>query len=368
MPGVLDFVRPHLHKIRPYVPGKPIEQVRRELGVTGRIVKLASNENTAGTSPLAKAAVMEQLDKLWLYPEDSVFYLKQALARRHGVPEEWIVVGNGAVEVIYLLGQALLGPGTSAVMGKPAFMIYPIMSQMFDADAIQVAHPEQRNHLPSFLEAMRDDTHIVWVDNPNNPLGSYAPEAEVLQFIEAVAGRSIVVLDEAYQQFVRHPDKCDGIELLKAGHDNLVVLRTFSKIVGLAGARCGYGVMHPDLARILGSLRIKFSVNKLAQAAALASLEDEEHVAKAQKLVWEGADYFYAHFDRLGLDYIRTQSNFIFFDIGRDSKSFCQDLMREGVIVRPGWVFGVPTAARVSISDESDNAFFFEKLQKLLAR
>ncbi len=366
MADITDFIHPHLKKVRPYVPGKPIGEVRRELGLEGEIVKLASNENSLGPSPFAIDAIIEEAKNIWLYPEDSVFYLKNALAEYHDIPIETIVVGNGAVEVIYLLAQACLGPGDESIMGQPAFMIYEIMCQMNDCTKIGIGHPDYKNDLRKFAENVTDRTKIVWVDNPNNPTGSYESRSSVKQFINDVDGRSLIVLDEAYQQFVDHDDVCDGIELFKSGVENLITLRTFSKILGLAGIRCGYGIMHPDLAQMLETLRIQFSVNSLAQAAVLAALKDKEHMEKARRMVIDGRKYLYGEFEKLGLKYNETQGNFIWVDFTHDTRQVNEYLLREGVIIRPGWIFGSPTCARVSIGSQYENEFFIEKLIKAL--
>ncbi len=365
MVDTADFIRPHLRKVRPYVPGKPIKELQRELGITGEIIKLASNENTLGPSPLAIEAITRELQNLWMYPENSVYYVKQALAELHDVPMEWIVVGNGAVEVICLLAQACLDPGDEAIMGQPSFMIYEIMSQMYDSTRIAVAHPDYKNDLRKFAEHLSDRTKIIWIDNPNNPTGTYNPREEVEWLIERADGRALVVLDEAYFQFVDAPDFPDGIEYVKQGK-SVVALRTFSKVVGLAGIRCGYGVMHPDLALMLETLRINFSVNSLAQAAVLAALKDKEHMEKSRRMVIEGRRFFYKNLDKMGLRYNKTQGNYVWVDFGRDSKEISSFLLKEGVIVRPGWIFGAPNCARVSIGRESDNIRFFEALKKAL--
>jgi histidinol-phosphate aminotransferase len=355
MVDVAGFIRPHLKKVQPYVPGKPIKEVQRELGITGEIIKLASNENTLGPSPLAIEAIKEELPNIWLYPENSAFYLKKALSEYHDVPMDWIVIGNGAVEVIHLLAQACLAPGDEAIMGQPSFMIYEIMSQMYDSTRISVAHPDYKNDLHKFAEHLSERTKIVWIDNPNNPTGTYCSREEVEWFIDKVDGTALVVLDEAYFQFVDAPDFPDGIEYVKQGKP-VVALRTYSKVVGLAGLRCGYGVMHPDLAAMLNTLRINFSVNSLAQAAALAAMKDEAHMQKSRRMVIEGRAYFYENLDKMGLRFNRTQGNYVWVDF-----------LRQGVIVRPGWIFGAPTCARVSISVERDNAKFFEALKKTLS-
>lgn len=366
MSDITDFIRPHLKNVKPYVPGKPIQEVQRELGLTGEIIKLASNENTLGPSPLAIEAIKAELHNLWLYPEDSVFYLKETLAKHHEVPSEWVVVGNGAVEIIYLLAQALLAPGDEAIMGQPSFMIYEIMSQMHDSTKIGIGHPDWRNDLYAFAEQVTDRTKIIWIDNPNNPCGTYNGREELEYLINKVNNRALIVVDEAYFQFSDAPDYPDAIEYVKQGKF-VVALRTFSKIVGLAGLRCGYGIMDPRLAKVLESLRIKFSVNSLAQAAVLAALKDTEHMKRSRQMIIEGRKYFYENLDKMGLNYCKTQGNFIWIDFGNDAKEINNFLLKEGVIVRPGWIFGAPTCARVTISNEHDNAFFFDKLKKALA-
>lgn len=366
MVDISGFIRPHLKKVRPYVPGKPIAEVQRELGLSGEIVKLASNENTQGPSPLAIEAIKAALPDLWLYPEDSVYYLKRELAKYHDVPVNTIVVGNGAVEVIYLLAQAVLDPGDETIMGQPAFMIYEIMAQMHDATRIAVGHPDYKNDIASFADHISDRTKIIWIDNPNNPTGSYTSKSDIVDFLDIVDDRCIVVLDEAYQHFVDHPDLCDGIELFKQGRDNIVTLRTFSKVIGLAGVRCGYGIMHPELALMLDTLRINFSVNSLAQVAVLAALKDHEHMKKSRNAVIEGRKYLYGQFDELGLKYNETQGNYVWVDFGYDSKEINDFLLNEGVIIRPGWIFGCNTCARVSIGNQHQNELFIEKLKKAL--
>jgi len=359
------FIRPHIRKVKPYVPGKPIEEVKREYGLTGEVIKLASNENPTGPSPLAIKAIINELPNLWLYPDNGSYYLKRALAEYHDVPMDWIVIGNGAVEIINLIGQACLAPGDEAIMGKPAFMMYEIMSQICDSVAVQIAHPDFKNDLEQFARHIGQRTKIIWIDNPNNPTGTYNSKKEIESFIEKVNSRALIVLDEAYHQFVDEPDFPDGIEYVKQGKD-LIVLRTFSKVLGLAGIRCGYGIMNPDMARILETLRINFSVNSLAQAAVLASLKDNVHIEKSRRMVLEGRKFFYENLDKMELRYNKTQGNYVWIDFGYDSKEINDLLLREGVIVRPGWIFGAPTCARVSIGREQDNIKFFEALKKAL--
>jgi histidinol-phosphate aminotransferase len=366
MVDISGFIRPHLKKVRPYVPGKPIAEVQRELGLTGEIVKLASNENALGPSPLALEAIIKELPNIWLYPEDSVYYLKRELAKLHGVPVNSVVVGNGAVEVIYLLAQATLNPGDETIMGQPSFMIYEIMAQMHDATRIAIGHPDYKNDLRAFAEHISDRTKLVWIDNPNNPTGSYCSKSEVVEFLDKVGGRCLVVLDEAYQHFVDHPDLCDGTELFRKGYENLVTLRTFSKVIGLAGIRCGYGVMHPELALMLDTLRINFSVNSLAQVAVLAALKDHKHMEKSRQSVIDGRKYLYSQFNELGLKYYETQGNYIWVDFGYDAKEVNNFLLHEGIITRPGWIFGSPTCARVSIGNQHQNELFIEKLKKAI--
>jgi len=366
MTDISNFICPHLRDIQPYVPGKPIEEVKRELGLTGEIIKFASNENTLGPSPLAIEAIIENIPKIWMYPDDSVFYLKKALSEYHDVPSNWIVVGNGAVEVIFLLAQACFMPGDESIMGQPAFMMYQVVSKINTCVPITVSHPEHRNDLSGFAERLTDKTKIIWIDNPNNPTGAYNTKNEVEWFIDQIDNRAIIVLDEAYQQFVDAPDFPDGIDYVKR-HKNVVVLRTFSKVVGLAGLRCGYGIMNPYLAGILETLRINFSVNSLAQAAALAAMNDREHMSKSRKILIEGRRFFYEHLDKLGLKYNLTQANYVWIEFGEDAKEINEFLLKEGIIIRPGWIFGAPHCVRVSINNEENNVKFFKILKKALS-
>jgi len=366
MAKVADFIRPHLRSVRPYVPGKPIKEVQRELGLDREIIKLASNENTLGPSPLAIGAIIEELPNLWRYPEDSVYYLKEALAEYHDVPMDWIVVGNGMIEVLCLIAHACLGPGDEAIMGRPSFMMYEIMCQMHDATRICVTHPDHKNDLHGFAERLTDSTKVIWIDNPNNPTGTYNSREEVEWLIDRVDSRALIVLDEAYYQFIDAPDFPDGIEYVKNGKA-VVALRTFSKVVGLAGIRCGYGVMHPDLAAMLDTLRVNFSVNSLAQAAGLAALNDTEHMAKSRRMVVEGRKYFYTNLDKLGIRYNKTQGNYVWINFEHDAGEIADFLLHEGIIIRPGWVFGAPTCVRVSIGREKENARFFKALSAALS-
>jgi len=365
MDDVSYFVHPHLLKVRPYVPGKPIQEVQRELGLTGKIIKLASNEIATGPSPLAIDAIREELHNIHMHPEDSVFYLKKALSEHFDIPTEYIVVGNGSVELIHLISQAILGPGVEAIMGKPSFMIYEIMGQVHDSTNVMVHHPEFRNDLDGFGKRVTDRTRIIWIDNPNNPTGTYCSKKEVEGLIREVDGRGLVVLDEAYYSYIDVADFPDAISYVRKGLP-VILLRSFSKTAGLAGIRCGFGFMDPKLVKIVDMLRPNFSVNSLAQAAGVAALKDADHFKKCRKMVLEGRKYFYENLDRIGVRYFKTQSNFVWIDFGFDAKVVYESLLQEGVIIRPGWIFGFPNFARVSVSIEEENEMFFKALEKVL--
>jgi histidinol-phosphate aminotransferase len=362
---VSKFICAHLVNVRPYIPGKPVDEVKRDLGLTCEIIKLASNENPIGPSPMAVESIKKELPTIWKYPEDSVFYLKKALAEYHDVPVECIVVGNGMIEIIHLIAQACLGAGDEAIMGQPCFIAYKTMCQMHDAKAIEVHHPDYKNDLELFYRHLTDRTKLIWIDNPNNPTGTYCSRDEVDTLIDKVDSRALIVLDEAYYHFCNVPDFPDAVEYVKQDK-SVIALRTFSKVAGLAGIRCGYGIMHPDIAAILDTLRITFSVNVLAQAAALAAMKDTIHMEKSKRMVFEGRKYFYENLDKIGLRYKKTLGNYVWIIFDHDAKEITEFLLQNGVIVRPGWIFGSPNCIRVSISDETENLKFFEILNQAI--
>ena len=359
--------------LTPYQPGKPIDELARELGLEAdKIVKLASNENPLGPSPKALAAMQKALAETARYPDGSGFSLKHRLAAKLGVQPARITLGNGSNDVLDLIARVFLGPGRSAVFSQHAFAVYPISTQAVGAKArIAPAHdgsrgPRYGHDLGAMLDRVADDTTVVFIANPNNPTGTYATTKELEDFLVALPERVIAVVDEAYFEYVERDDYPDALAWL-GRFPNLIVTRTFSKAYGLAGLRVGYAVSHPQVAELLNRVRQPFNVNHLALAAAEAALDDEAHLQKTRELNREGLRQLEAAFERLGLDYIPSIGNFITVDLGRQAQPVFEALLREGVIVRPVTNYGLPNHLRVSVGTCEENEAFIAALTQVLA-
>lgn len=365
-----DMLRPYLQQITPYVPGKPVDELRRELNLPADqpIIKLASNENVLGVSPMALEALKRAIEDVWLYPEDSCFYIREAIAEYHGVAAEQIFLGNGGVATLLDLGRVLLDPGDQAIAATPSFMKYRIVSQwtqskatpLTSADFIAVHHPDHRHDLEAMGAAITERTKIVWICNPNNPTGQMLTGTEIEGLLRVNDNRALVVLDEAYADFVEpgmgYPD---SLEYLRAGQ-HVAILRTMAKIGGIAGLRLGYLIAPAPLVKALDSIRLTFSVNRLAQEAGIAALRDEAFKQRSRELVWSEKRYYYERLDELGWAYKPTQANFIWLHTGLSSKEFSAGLNRRGVIIRPGWIFEEPEWIRVTFGTREMNERFFE--------
>jgi histidinol-phosphate aminotransferase len=351
-------------RIRPYRPGKPIEEVEREYGISNAI-KLASNENPLGPSPKAVAAMQEAAPKMALYPEDTCFYLKRDLAAHLGVPEDWLMLGNGSDEVLHCVGLAFLSPGDEVLQADPSFVMYETNTHLNGATPVVVPLKNHRFDLDAMASRLSDRTKVVFICNPNNPTGSIVTKDELSAFMEKVPPKAIVVFDEAYVEYVESPSFPDTLEYVRQGR-NCVVARTFSKIYALAGLRVGYGIAPPHIVRYLQQVRPPFNVNTMAQVAARASLADPDQVARSRRVNSEGKRFLYAAFERMGLQYVPTEANFIWVDTRVDSRAVFEGLIRRGVIVRTGDVFGMPTFIRVTIGVQEQNQRFVEALEELL--
>ncbi|MBO8158468.1 histidinol-phosphate transaminase [Thermosyntropha sp.] len=363
-----DFVnskaRPEIFNLKPYVPGKPIEEVKRELGIED-IIKMASNENPLGASPLAVEAIKKSLDRLHYYPDSNNFYLKQKLARVNDISEDAIIIGNGSDELLKLLAETFLSPGDEVIFGDPSFVEYEFTATIMGAKCINVPLKDFRHDLRAMLDEITDKTKIIYICNPNNPTGTYSTRAEIEEFMRKIPSDVLVVFDEAYFEYVDAKDYISGIDYVKEGR-NAVVLRTFSKIYGLAGLRVGYGFTNPEIAKAVERVTEPFNVNLLAQIAAEAALDDIEHVKKSCRLNREGKNYLYSQFEEMGLKYVPTEANFIFVDTGRNSREVFQKLLQLGVIVRTGDIFGFPSFIRVTIGTEEENKRFINALKEVL--
>ncbi len=358
--------------LTPYQPGKPIEELARELGLEpARIVKLASNENPLGPSPRALAAMEAALGETARYPDGSGFALKGELARRLGTAPDRITLGNGSNDVLDLVARVFLGPGRSAVFSEHAFAVYPIATQAVGAKArIAPAHdgrrgPRYGHDLGAMLDQVADDTTVVFIANPNNPTGTYVTAKELEDFLVALPERVIAVVDEAYFEYVERDDYPDALVWLDR-FPNLIVTRTFSKAYGLAGLRVGYAVSHPQVAELLNRVRQPFNVNHLALAAAAAALDDGAHLERTRRLNREGLRQLESAFQRLGLDYIPSIGNFVTVDVGREAGPVFDALLRQGVIVRPVANYGLPNHLRVSVGTKAENDAFIAALERVL--
>jgi histidinol-phosphate aminotransferase len=354
----------YIRAISPYVPGKPITQLAREMGISvASIIKLASNENPLGMSPRARTAVEKAVAGIERYPDQ--FDLIAALAERTGLAATQIVLGNGSNDVLDLAARVFLAPGRSAVMAQHAFAVYPLATQSCGARCIVVPAKHYGHDLEAMKAAIRPDTRVVWIANPNNPTGNFLPYAEVKAFLASVPGDVAVVLDEAYNEYLAPADRVDTLAWLRE-FPNLIVTRTFSKIYGLAGLRIGYAAAAPEVADLLNRVRQPFNVNNLALAAALAALDDHVFVAESHDLNRRGMEQLVVGIKRLGLEHIPSHGNFVTLKVG-DGAAVNQKLLKQGVIIRPIGGYGLPNHLRVTIGLERENARFLEALEKALA-
>jgi histidinol-phosphate aminotransferase len=357
-------VAENILRLKPYVPGKPIEEAQRELGLTD-FCKLASNENPLGPSPRAVEAIRVAAAKVELYPDAACYQLVRELARHWSVEPDNLIIGNGSDEIIQFMGLAFVQPGDEVLTSHPSFVRYEAAAVL--NAGILVAPPlrDLRYDLEAMADRLSARTRVVFIANPNNPTGTMVSRAELERFLDRVPGHVVVAMDEAYFEYADAPDYPDGLDYVQQGR-NVIVLRTFSKIYGLAGLRVGYGIARPELVGYLHQVREPFNVNSLAQAAACASLRDPNQVERSRKVNREGKAALTAAFDSIGLPYAPTEANFILVDVKRDCRAVYEGLLRRGVIVRTGDIFGLPTHLRVTIGTSEQNERFLRELCAIL--
>jgi len=354
---------PWLRELVSYEPGKPIEDVARELGLRPEeIIKLASNENPLGPSPKALVAMKEACERAHFYPDGGGYNLREAIARKMGLERTNVILGCGSNEIIEFIGKAFLNPGDNIVVARHAFAVYKLMATLFGADTIEVPDPDFAHDLEGMLAAITPQTKEVFIANPNNPTGTLLSQEQIDWFMERVPNHIVVVFDEAYYEFLPQPP--DTLKYVRAGR-KVVVLRTFSKIQGLANLRIGYGLASAELIDVLQKTRQPFNANGIAQAAALAGILDDEHQQKTRELTWEGRDYLQDSFAKLGLEFVPSHANFVLVRVG-DGKAIFQSLMKRGVIVRDMTSYGLPEWIRVSIGTMEQNRRFLAELKNLL--
>lgn len=356
-----DFIK----EIKPYKPGKPIEEVVRELDLKGEIIKLASNENSLGTSPLAVQAMQKALKESFLYPDDNCYYLKKVLANRFSISPDELIVGNGSVEILPLITSAYLNREDSAVVSQGAFIWFKIAVSIAGAELIDVPMNGHTHDLKAMLSAIKANTKVIFIANPNNPTGTMVTKDQVKEFFEKVPDDILVVMDEAYREYIDDPRYPDSFKILRE-KKNILILRTFSKIYGLAGARLGFGIAGREIISDLMKLRISFNVNRISQAAGIAALDDTEFVKRTVEMNEAGKKFLYDAYKNLGLFYLHTFGNFIFVDFGRDSQIIFEALQRRGIIARPIKEYGFPNALRITIGTEEQNRRLIDILKEIL--
>jgi histidinol-phosphate aminotransferase len=365
MTDVWNSAHPWLRELVSYEPGKPIEDVARELGLPAdQIIKLASNENPLGPSPKALAAMQETLLRSHFYPDGGGYYLREAIAQKTGLDRNNVILGCGSNEIIEFIGKAFLNPGDDIVVSRHAFAVYHLMATLFGARTIEVPDPGFAHDLPGMLQAITPKTKEIFIANPNNPTGTLLSQEQIDDFMARVPPEIVVVFDEAYYEFLPTPP--DVLKYVRQNR-NVVVLRTFSKIQGLANLRIGYGLAPAPLIDVLQKTRQPFNANGIAQAGALAGLLDEEHQRKTRELTIAGRDWLQARFAELGLKFVPSHANFILVNVG-NGKAVFTELMKRGIIIRDMTSYGLPEWIRVSIGTEFQNQRFLEELRQILRK
>lgn len=356
----------YVSNLKPYIPGKPIEELEREIGIKGSI-KLASNENPVGPSPMALRAVMDSLkssnpsNSINRYPDGSGYFLKKALSEKFSVREDELILGNGSNELLDIAVRTFLQPGDEAIMAYPSFVVYPMAVQSIGGRAVQISLRDYTHHLDAMADAVTKKTKMIFIANPNNPTGTINKKDEIDRLLDRVSENILIVVDEAYHEYVTDPDYADSMKHFRAGR-YVLVLRTFSKIHGLAGLRIGYGIARRNIILELNKLRPPFNTSSLAQKAAIYALEDEAHVRYSCKINEKGKRYLYRELDFLNLKYVPTEANFIYILLGRDSNLLYNKMLRCGVIVRPVG----PEEIRVTIGLPEENEKFIEAIKAVM--
>uniref|UniRef100_A0A7V3ZZM0 Histidinol-phosphate aminotransferase n=1 Tax=candidate division WOR-3 bacterium TaxID=2052148 RepID=A0A7V3ZZM0_UNCW3 len=356
-----NLARWKLRSVKPYIPGKPIEELARELGIAGEIIKLASNENPLGPSPKAIEAISKKLNELNLYPDDAAYNLVKKLSELNNLTIDEVILGNGSVEIMLMIGLAFVNPGESIVTSEKSFIMYKIIGELIGANVIETPMANGKINLEAILKAIRGDTKVVFIANPNNPTGTYCEKGEVEDFMKHVPDDVIVVWDEAYYEYIRGEKFKETIEYVKNGK-NVIILRTFSKIYGLAGLRLGYAFAKRDIIDALRRTRLPFNVNALSQIAAYYALDDSEHLERSLTVNKKGLEYLYKELSALNLKYYESACNFILVDFGMDSDIPYNYLLKRGIIVRPVKNYGLPTSLRITVGTQEQN----EKLIRAL--
>lgn len=359
-----ELARPEVFTLSPYIPGKPADEVKRQLGLE-RVIKLASNENPLGPSPRAVKCIQDLASSVHIYPDASAFRLKTALRERYDIDADQIILGNGSDEIIMLLGQTFIRPGDEAIMPHPSFPVYRTSVLLMGGRPVEVPLKDGFLDIEAMVSRVTEKTKMFFVCNPNNPTGAMVDRSRIQYLMDNIPEHVLVVADEAYAEYVEDPDYGDMLRYLKEGR-NVAVLHTFSKIYGLAGLRVGYGLVPADVAAAFNRVRLSFNTNAIGQAAACAALEDLDHVEKSRKLNAQGMRYLSARFTEMGLKVYPSWGNFILVDTGRDCQKVFEGLIRKGVIVRPTTPWGLDTCLRITVGTPEENEVLVEALEATL--
>jgi len=361
--SIYELLPPNIKRIHPYVPGKPVEEVERDLAISA--VKMASNENPLGPSPVALEAIRQHLSQTHRYPIGDGFYLRRKLAERLGVSMEEIILGSGSTDIIELVARTFLTSADDVITSRHSFVMYTLAVQEMNSLMIYVPMSHDAYDLEAILDSLTPRTKVIFVANPNNPTGTMVKAEEMDRFLKRLPPNIIVVLDEAYYEYVQDPEYSHSLEYVRQ-KKHVIVLRTFSKIYGLAGLRIGYGIAHRDFISCLNKVRSPFNTTSVAQAAALAALDDAEHVRRSIESNRLGYDFLTCEFSRLGVRFVPSVTNFLFVDIQRDCLEAYQSLLARGVIVRPLKSNGFSTALRVTIGTQEENEKLICALDEVL--
>ncbi|MBC8359375.1 MAG: histidinol-phosphate transaminase [Candidatus Aminicenantes bacterium] len=358
------LIRDNVLRIEQYEPGMPVEVLKRELAIEGEFSNLASNENPLGPSPLAINAIKKSLENGNLYPDNRCYYLKEKIAEHLGVPSKNLGVGNGTTELIYLIGVAFLNPGETFIMSESSFIMAKIIAQIMDNKLIEVPLKEYRHDLNNILRKITSDTKIVYFDNPMNPIGTVVAQQEFSMFMEKIPEDIIVVFDEAYYEYVNSKNFPNTLRFIEEGR-NVIVLRTFSKMYGLAGFRVGYCAAKEEFIDAINRVSPPFSVNRFAQIGAVAALKDKTFIERTKEMNESGKKYLYENFEKMSVFYIPSETNFVTIDVKKGTKRIFEELQRKSVIVRPLTMYGKPTFLRVTVGTPEQNRRFIEAFKQV---
>lgn len=359
-----NIFRNELAKLKPYVPGKPIEEVKKEYGIDN-VVKLASNENPTGPSPKALEAIRNELGSINIYPDPSASKLREALAVKYGIDSDNIIVGNGGEQILDIIARTFINAGDEAIMADITFDLYDSTVSFLGGVAVKVPLKSFKYDIEGFLSKINEKTKLIYVCNPNNPTGNILTRSEVEYLLDNVPPDVVIVLDEAYYDYARvNPEYPETIGLIKT-RPNTIILRTFSKVAGIAAVRVGFAITSAEIVGQMSRIKATFSVNRLAQAAALGALQDKNHIEKTVKLNYQSIKLMEDYFEKKKLEYVKSNSNFVFVNVNKDSKHVFQKLMEKGIIIRPGYIWNKDTWLRVSTGTVEQTKLFLAALDDL---